>query len=60
LGTLYALQGKLNIAAGMNELARKSSEKELELDHQSTLDVVNNLPNLYVEQGKIDEAIPLY
>jgi tetratricopeptide (TPR) repeat protein len=34
----------------------KGCEKPLGLDHTSTLDILNNLGNLYRDQGKLNEA----
>jgi tetratricopeptide (TPR) repeat protein len=42
----------------MRALARK--EKALGRDHISTLGTVNNLGNLYCDQGKLDEAEQMY
>ena len=35
-------------------------EKALGRDHTSTLDTVNNLGNLYADQGKLAEAERIY
>jgi hypothetical protein len=40
----------------MYQRALQGKEKVWGPDHTSTLDTVNNLGNLYVNQGKLDEA----
>jgi tetratricopeptide (TPR) repeat protein len=44
----------------MYQRALQGFEKTLGLDHTSTLDTVNNLGNLYSDQGKLVEAEQMY
>ncbi|KAK7973201.1 hypothetical protein PG988_007335 [Apiospora saccharicola] len=73
LGLLYSEQGKMDEAetiyqralppllrAGQNGRGRGDVLTGTGPDHTSTLDTVNNLGNLYSEQGKIDEAEVIY
>jgi tetratricopeptide (TPR) repeat protein len=50
----------LDEAEEMYMRALKGKEKALSVDHTSTLDTVNNLGNLYKNQGKLDEAEEMY
>jgi Tfp pilus assembly protein PilF len=47
LSYLYVDQGKLDEAEKMYQRALQGREKALGADHTSTLDIVNNLGNLY-------------
>ncbi|KAH8696387.1 hypothetical protein BGW36DRAFT_266909, partial [Talaromyces proteolyticus] len=53
-------QGKLMEAEKMYERALVGCEKALVPHHISTLDTVNNLRNLYANQGKLKEAENMY
>jgi hypothetical protein len=58
LGDLYSDQGKL-IEARRRKIyirALQGSQKALGPDHTSTLDTVNNLGNLYKNQGKASQG----
>jgi tetratricopeptide (TPR) repeat protein len=44
----------------MQQRALAGTEKALGPNHTSTLDTVNNLGNLYADQGKLDEAEEMY
>jgi tetratricopeptide (TPR) repeat protein len=44
----------------MYQRALEGKEKALGREHTSTLDTVNNLGNLYSDQGKLDEAEKMY
>jgi len=44
----------------MYQRALKGYKKALGRDHTSTLDTVNNLGNLYADQGRLTEAESMY
>jgi Tfp pilus assembly protein PilF len=44
----------------MYQRALQGFEKTLGLEHTSTLQIVNNLGNLFVDQGKLGEAEQMY
>jgi tetratricopeptide (TPR) repeat protein len=44
----------------MYQRALQGREKALGVEYTSTLDTVNNLGNLYRDQGKLDEAEKMY
>ncbi|KAH0535978.1 hypothetical protein FGG08_007115, partial [Glutinoglossum americanum] len=52
--------GKLDEAEEMYQRALQGKEKAWGPDHTSTLDTVNNLGNLYADQGKLDEVEEMY
>jgi len=56
LGYLFNNQGKLVEAEQMYERALRGYEKALGIEHTSTLDIVNNLRNLYKNQDKLVSA----
>lgn len=67
LGALYSDQDKIEEAGEMNNtvldlgaLAGKEKEKAWGAEHTSTLDTVNNLGNVYKNQGKMKEAEEMY
>ncbi|KAK5202400.1 hypothetical protein LTR96_011580 [Exophiala xenobiotica] len=53
-------QGKLAEAEKMYLRALQGYEGALGPNHTSTLDTVNNLGNLYKNQGKLDESEQMY
>jgi tetratricopeptide (TPR) repeat protein len=57
---LYADMGNLTEAEQMIQRALRTCEKELGLDHISTLCTVHNFGNLYVKLGRLDEAEEMY
>lgn len=46
--------------ASLDDPALEGRERALGRDHTSTLDMVNNLGNLYRNQGKLDKAEDVY
>ena len=52
--------GRLKEAEAMYIRALKGYEKAWGAEHISTLDTVNNLGNLYSDQGKMAEAEAMY
>ena len=48
--------GRLEEAEAMYQRALQGNEKALGRDHALTLDTVNNLGTLYVNQGRLEEA----
>jgi len=60
IGYLYKNQGKLAEAKQMYMRALKEKKKTLEVEHTSTLNIVNNLGALYSNQGKLAKAKQMY
>ena len=54
------MMGRLKEAEAMYIRALKGCEKAWGAEHTSTLDTVNNLGNLYKNQGKMAEAEAMY
>ena len=53
-------QGKLKQAEEMLQRELNDTEKALRLDDISTLNIANDLGNLYADQGKLKEAEEMY
>jgi tetratricopeptide (TPR) repeat protein len=59
-GLFYYDQGRFEDAERMYNRALSGYEKTLGPDHNSTLDIINNLGLLYSDQGRLDDAEKAY